>query len=195
MTDTERQPAAQVAMAHKAAELRAENEQRRQQQRHRPPESSGRDHKRRQQRAARRQDNSRTEASDGEGEDDSGEPDSLVPDAQVAKELGTSVMGLWRRTNDPDGDFPAPIKIRSRNFRSRKALEAYKARKLKEAMRTVRPRAGDAGPKLKGRTKRLPFSESAITTQTHHARLNVRRRVPIPDPELELSNARRSRGA
>jgi hypothetical protein len=31
---------------------------------------------------------------------------------------------------------------------------------------SVRPRAGDAGPKLKGRTKRLPFSESATTTQT-----------------------------
>ena|SRR5438876_888170 len=160
MTDTERQPAAQAAMAHKAAKLRKENKARIEQRRPRPPARA-----RRQQRAPRLQDNSRTEASDGEGEDDSGEPDSLVPDALVAKELGTSVMGLWRRTNDPDDDFPAPIKIRSRNFRSRKALEAYKARKLREAMRT------------------------------HHARLNVRRRVPIPDPELELSNARRSRGA
>jgi predicted DNA-binding transcriptional regulator AlpA len=163
MIDTERQPAAQVAMAHKAAALKQKNEERKRNQQ-KPPQ---RNRSERGPRAGRttRQDNSRTEASDGEGEDDSGEPDSLVPDAQVAKELGTGVMGLWRRTNDPDDDFPAPIKIRSRNFRSRKALEAYKARKLREAMRT------------------------------HHARLNVRRRVPIPDPELELSNARRSRGA
>jgi predicted DNA-binding transcriptional regulator AlpA len=145
MTDTERQPAAQVDMAHKAAKLRKENKARIEQQRPRPPARA-----RRQQRASRLQDNSRTEASDGEGEDDSGEPDSLVPDAQVAKELGTSVMGLWRRTNDPDEDFPAPIKINGRNFRSRKGLEGYKARKLREAMRM------------------------------HHARLNVRRRVPCP---------------
>lgn len=73
-----------------------------------------------------------------------------MPDAQVAKELGTSVMGLWRRTNDPEDDFPAPIKINGRNYRSRKQLEAYKARVLREAMRT------------------------------HHERLNVRRRVPLP---------------
>jgi predicted DNA-binding transcriptional regulator AlpA len=162
MSDTERQPAAQVAMARKAAKLRAENEQRRQQQRHRPPESSGRDHRRRQQRAACGQDTSRTEASDGEAEDDDGPPDSLLPDAQVAKELGITVMSLWRRTNDPDEDFPAPIKIRNRNFRSRKQLEAYKKRKLRKAMRT------------------------------HHARLNVRRLVPIPEPELEPSNTRSS---
>ena len=76
-----------------------------------------------------------------------------MPDAQVAEELGTSVMGLWRRTNDPDDDFPAPVKIRNRNFRSRRQLEAYKARKLREAMRL------------------------------QHARLNVRRREPIPEPE------------
>jgi predicted DNA-binding transcriptional regulator AlpA len=148
MTDTERPPAAQVAMARKAAKLHEKNQQRITKQQQRPPERPPRKRARLQ-----RQDNSRTEASDGESEDDSGEPDSLVPDAQVAKELGTSVMGLWRRTNDPDDDFPAPIKIRSRNFRSRKALEAYKTRKLKEAMRT------------------------------HHARLNIRRRVPLPDPE------------
>ena len=151
MSDTERHPA-QVAMGRKAAKLRAENEPRRQKQRHQPPESSRRDHKRRPQpQQRRRQDNARTEATDGdEGGDDGGEPDSLVPDRIVAQELGTSVMSLWRRTNDPDDDFPAPIKINGRNFRSRKQLEAYKARKLKEAMRH------------------------------HELRLNVRRRVPLP---------------
>jgi hypothetical protein len=155
MIDTERQPAAQVAMARKAAEMREKNKARIKQHCPRPPVRAVRP------RAPRLQDNSRTEASDGEGDDDSGEPDSLVPDAQVAKELGCSVMGLWRRTNDPDDDFPAPIKIRSRNFRSRKALEAYKARKLRDAMRT------------------------------HHVRLNIRRRVPLPMPEeLEPPSAK-----
>jgi predicted DNA-binding transcriptional regulator AlpA len=68
------------------------------------------------------------------------EPDPLVPDAAVAEELGTSVMTLWRRTNDPDEDFPPPIKCGNRNFRSRKALEAYKARKVREAMRLHKAR-------------------------------------------------------
>jgi hypothetical protein len=71
---------------------------------------------------------------------DDAEHDQLVPDAVVAKELGTTVMSIWRRTNDPNDDFPAPIKIRNRNFRSRKALEAYKQRKLREAMRIHKAR-------------------------------------------------------
>jgi hypothetical protein len=163
MSDTERQPAAQVAMARKVAALKQQNEERKRNQQ-KPPQRNRSERGPRAGRTTRLQDNSRTEASDGEGEDEDGEPDSLVPDAQVAKELGISVMGLWRRSNDPDEDFPAPIKIRSRNFRSRRALEQYKARKLREAMRT------------------------------HHARLNVRRRVPIPEPEeLEPPNTRRSK--
>jgi len=144
MTDTKRQPAAQVAMARKAAKMREENKARIKQQRPRPPVRAARP------RAPRLQDNSRTEASDGEGDDDSGEPDSLVPDAVVARELGISLMGMWRRTHDVSDNFPPPIKIRSRNFRSRRQVEAYKRRKLVEAMRV------------------------------HHARLNVRRRVPLP---------------
>jgi hypothetical protein len=149
MTDTKRQPAAQVAMAHKAAETREKNKARIKQQRPRPPAPTVRP------RAPRLQDNSRTEASEEEGEVEveDGEPDSFVPDAVVAKELGTSVMGLWRRTNDPDDNFPAPIKVNGRNYRSRRALESYKARKLREAMRE------------------------------HHKRLNIRRRVPLPMPE------------
>jgi predicted DNA-binding transcriptional regulator AlpA len=68
------------------------------------------------------------------------EPDPLVPDATVAEELGTTVMTLWRRSNDPDEGFPPPIKIGNRNFRSRRALEAYKARKVREAMRLHKAR-------------------------------------------------------
>ena len=72
-------------------------------------------------------------------------------------------MSLWRWSNDPDEvGFPAPVKINGRNFRSRKQLEAYKKGKLREAM------------------------------FTHHARLNVRRRVPLPMPEeLEPPSAKR----
>jgi predicted DNA-binding transcriptional regulator AlpA len=98
---------------------------------------------------------------------DDGEPDSFVPDSVVAKELGITVMSLWRRTNDPDGQFPPPIKVSGRNFRSRKQVEEYKARKLREAMRV------------------------------QHARLNIRRRVPQSMPEElvepEPSSAKRGR--
>jgi hypothetical protein len=149
MTETERPPATQVEMARKAAALVAQNKQRKQNQQGKP-QRIRRGSRSRLRQTARLQDNSNTEANDGESEDDSREPDSLVPDRVVGQELGTTVMSLWRRTNDPDDGFPPPIKIRGRNFRSRKALEAYKARKLREAMRV------------------------------HKARLDVRRRDPLP---------------
>ena len=144
MTENEQQPPTQVAMTRKAATVREENKPPIERQRPRPPAGAARMSVRNQRK--RHQQGTRTEASGGE---DDGEPDSLVPDAVVAKELGTSVMGLWRRTNDPDDDFPPPIKIRSRNFRSRKALETYKARKFEEGF------------------------------QAHKVRLDLRRREPV----------------
>ena len=66
---------------------------------------------------------------------DDAELDSLVPDAQVCIELGgISKMTLNRRDNY-DPAFPALIKVNGRNFRSRRQLEAYKARLLHEAAR------------------------------------------------------------
>ena len=61
-------------------------------------------------------------------------PDELVPDPQVWRELGITSMSLWRWTNDPKLDFPPPIKIRTRCFRSRRALEAFKERMLRTAI-------------------------------------------------------------
>jgi hypothetical protein len=56
------------------------------------------------------------------------EIEELVPDPKAAAELGTSLMGMWRRDHDPNLDpfWPARIKIRNRNHRSRLQLEAYK---------------------------------------------------------------------
>ena len=66
---------------------------------------------------------------------DDAESDSLVPDAQVCIELGgISKMTLNRRDNY-DPAFPTLIKVNGRNFRSRRQLEAYKARLLHEAAR------------------------------------------------------------
>ena len=53
-------------------------------------------------------------------------PDPLVPDRQVAKECGdVTLMTLWRWSHDAkyqDLNFPPPIKIKTRNYRSRRAL-------------------------------------------------------------------------
>jgi hypothetical protein len=66
---------------------------------------------------------------------DDAESDSLVPDAKVCIELGgISKMTLNRRDNY-DPAFPTLIKVNGRNFRSRRQLEAYKARLLHEAAR------------------------------------------------------------
>lgn len=62
------------------------------------------------------------------------EPDQLVPDPVVCKEIGVTSMTLWRYDHDPELNFPAAIKIRSRNFRSRRLLEAWKTRMLRRAI-------------------------------------------------------------
>jgi hypothetical protein len=64
-------------------------------------------------------------------------PDELVPDPQVWKEFGVTSMTLYRWTNDPDLGFPPAIKIRKRNFRSRRALEAFKRRMVARALQRV----------------------------------------------------------
>lgn len=61
-------------------------------------------------------------------------PDHLVPDPIVATEFYTTLMGLYRWTNDPNLHFPPAIKIRNRNFRSRRAIEEFKARMMRAAI-------------------------------------------------------------
>ncbi|APO52378.1 hypothetical protein LUI11_38540 [Bradyrhizobium diazoefficiens] len=60
--------------------------------------------------------------------------DHLVPDPIVAAEFHTTLMGLYRWTNDPKLHFPPPIKIRNRNFRSRRAIEEFKGRMMRAAI-------------------------------------------------------------
>jgi predicted DNA-binding transcriptional regulator AlpA len=60
--------------------------------------------------------------------------DQFVPDAQVARELGITLMTLWRYDHDESLNFPPPIKIRNKNYRSRLALEAWKQDMLKRAL-------------------------------------------------------------
>jgi hypothetical protein len=67
-----------------------------------------------------------TDASDG--------PDELVPDPNVAGEFNVSLMTLWRWTRDPALDFPPLISIRGRNFRSRRLIEQFKERLMRQAI-------------------------------------------------------------
>jgi hypothetical protein len=60
--------------------------------------------------------------------------DSLVPDPVVWREFGISSMTGWRWDRDPELQFPPAIQIRGRNFRSRRALEEFKARMMRSAI-------------------------------------------------------------
>jgi hypothetical protein len=68
--------------------------------------------------------------------------DMLVSDPQVREEFGISEMTEWRWDHDPemaDLGWPAKVKIRQRNYRSRRALNAFKENLLRRAFqeRTV----------------------------------------------------------
>jgi hypothetical protein len=60
--------------------------------------------------------------------------DTLVPDPQVWAEFNICPMTGWRWTRDPELDFPQPIKIRNRCYRSRRQIEAFKERMLRKAI-------------------------------------------------------------
>ena len=60
--------------------------------------------------------------------------DELVPDPVVWQEFGITSMTLHRWTHDPNLGFPLPIKIRTKNFRSRLALEDFKKRMMQKAI-------------------------------------------------------------
>lgn len=62
------------------------------------------------------------------------QPDELVPDPVVWREFGISSMTGWRWTHDLELGFPPPIKIRNRCFRSRRALEEFKVRMMRQAI-------------------------------------------------------------
>jgi hypothetical protein len=65
------------------------------------------------------------------------EVDTLVADPQVCRELDITPMSLWRWTRDPELNFPPPIQIRKRNFRSRRQLEEFKARMLRRGIKAA----------------------------------------------------------
>ena len=64
-------------------------------------------------------------------------PDQFIADPNVARELGISLMSIWRYDQSPElieMGWPAKGVMRKRNFRSRRQLETFKAVMLKRAM-------------------------------------------------------------
>jgi hypothetical protein len=61
-------------------------------------------------------------------------PNQLVGDPVVAKEFGVSLMTLFRWSADPGLEFPPIVKIRGRNFRSRRQLEEFKENLIRKAL-------------------------------------------------------------
>jgi hypothetical protein len=59
----------------------------------------------------------------------------LVPDPQIWREFGVTPMTGWRWTHDKALNFPQPIKIRNRCFRSRPQIEEFKERMMREGVR------------------------------------------------------------
>jgi hypothetical protein len=50
-------------------------------------------------------------------------------------------MTLWRWDRDPELDFPPPVKIRKKNYRSRQQLEQFKQRMVNSAIAAARAKA------------------------------------------------------
>jgi hypothetical protein len=57
----------------------------------------------------------------------------LIPDAQVAKRYGVTLMTIWRWDQDPELNFPGPVRIRKRKYRDAEELDAFDAAHRREA--------------------------------------------------------------
>jgi hypothetical protein len=69
------------------------------------------------------------------------EVDSFVPDSVVRAELGgitSTTMRRWEQK--PSLNFPPPIRINERTYRSRRALEAFKTEAIRRGAVSAEPR-------------------------------------------------------
>ena len=74
--------------------------------------------------------------------------DVLVADTEVCRELGISSMTIHRYDQDERMialGWPPKIKMRQRNYRSRRALEAFKAGLVRRAIEQRRQQMEPAG--------------------------------------------------
>jgi hypothetical protein len=62
------------------------------------------------------------------------DPGDLISDNDCCRELGgVTRVTLWVYSHDPELNFPPVIKLRQRNFRSRRAFNEFKARLIARA--------------------------------------------------------------
>lgn len=60
--------------------------------------------------------------------------DELIPDPAVCREFNITPMTLWRWDHDESLGFPPKLKIRTRNYRSRRALNQFRDRMVRQAL-------------------------------------------------------------
>jgi hypothetical protein len=112
----------------------------------------------------------------GDGGDDGGggdrPPDKFVPDAQICAEFGgITKMTLHRWTGNRDLDFPPPIHIAGRSYRSRRMIEAFKERQVRAAI------AAMSDPALRRRQPEALASEEVAARKAQRVReAHARRR-------------------
>jgi hypothetical protein len=72
-------------------------------------------------------------------------PDTFVPDPVVAKEFGTTLNAMWRWDQSKEmkaAGWPDRVQFpNGRNYRSRRALEAFKAGLERIGLQALNPRA------------------------------------------------------
>ena len=81
-------------------------------------------------------------------------PDELVPDPEVCREFKICSMTLSRWSGDPKLSFPPAIKIKTRNYRSRRQLEAFKEQLLRTAIAAAKRSKPPPAKGREGSTRR-----------------------------------------
>jgi transposase-like protein len=65
--------------------------------------------------------------------------DELIPDSKVCREFNVTSMTLWRWERDARLNFPPKVKILTRNYRSRRAVNEFRERMVREGTRNASP--------------------------------------------------------
>jgi hypothetical protein len=97
-------------------------------------------------------------------------PDQLVPDPAVAREFGVTPMTIYRWDHDPRMaalGWPPAIKLpNTRNYRSRRRLEAFKAGIARAGLDAVRPSPKSAGARGRRSPKTATEPHKSATRST-----------------------------
>lgn len=62
----------------------------------------------------------------------------LIPDPVIARQLGVTLMTIWRWDQDPKLGFPKRIKIKTRNYRAASELAAWRDKMVRNSARAIK---------------------------------------------------------